>query len=111
MQECMERIGKDNFTNLRVMMMGLQSMRKLIHFHALDRCSHCYDQKEAFGKEAFSRIPYIECSKDGFNQQSGICKENNVPGYPTWQINGKLYPGEQALEELEDIVQAFATTK
>ncbi|CAB9515123.1 Vitamin K epoxide reductase family [Seminavis robusta] len=67
-------------------------------------CSHCYDQKEAFGKQAFSTIQYIECSKDGYNQQNGLCKEKNVPGYPTWEINGKLYPGEQAIEELEEIV-------
>jgi hypothetical protein len=59
----------------------------------------------AFGKEAFARIPYIECSKDGFDEQNGLCKEKNVPGYPTWEINGKFYPGEQALEELEEIVQ------
>ena len=70
-------------------------------------CGHCYDQKEAFGKEAFSKIPYIECSKDGYNQQNALCKEKNVPGYPTWEIQGKLYPGEQALEELEEIVQQF----
>jgi hypothetical protein len=69
------------------------------------RCSHCYDQKLAFGKEAFAKIPYIECSKDGIDEQNGLCKEKNVPGYPTWEINGKLYPGEQALEELEEIVQ------
>lgn len=69
-------------------------------------CSHCYDQKEAFGKEAFSKIAYVECSKDGYNQQNALCKEKNVPGYPTWSIAGNLYPGEQALEELEEIVQA-----
>lgn len=97
------------------------------------RCSHCYDQKEAFGKAAFSKIPYIECSKDGYNEQNAFCKESGtfslptaaiiptrknrlltahdhswrkgVPGYPTWSIKGKLYPGEQSLEELEEIVQ------
>lgn len=74
-------------------------------FYGAFWCSHCYDQKEAFGKKAFEKIPYIECSKDGLNQQSKLCKEKNVPGYPTWEISGKLYPGEQALEELEEIVQ------
>lgn len=67
-------------------------------------CSHCYDQKETFGKQAFSKIPYIECSKDGLNSQTKLCKSKDVPGYPTWEINGKLYPGEQELEELEEIV-------
>mmetsp|Transcript_29172 Transcript_29172/g.70408 ORF Transcript_29172/g.70408 Transcript_29172/m.70408 type:complete len:415 (-) Transcript_29172:59-1303(-) len=67
-------------------------------------CSHCYDQKETLGKEAFSKIPYIECSKDGINSQTSFCKSKDVPGFPTWEINGKLYPGEQSLEELEEVV-------
>lgn len=67
-------------------------------------CSHCYDQKETLGKQAFSKIPYIECSKDGLNSQASLCKSKEVPGYPTWEINGKLYPGEQSIEELEEVV-------
>jgi uncharacterized membrane protein len=67
-------------------------------------CSHCSDQKESFGKQAFGKIPYIECSKDGVNSQARLCKSKELPGYPTWEINGKLYPGEQELEELEEIV-------
>ena len=74
-------------------------------------CSHCYDQKQALGKEAFETyIKYIECSKDGRNSQTKLCKEKNVPGYPTWEINGQLYPGEQALDELEELVQTEMAT-
>jgi len=51
-------------------------------------CSHCYDQKLTLGKEAFSKITYVECSKDGYNQDYNLCKKKNVPGYPTWEING-----------------------
>jgi hypothetical protein len=68
-------------------------------------CSHCYDQKQAFGKEAFAKIVYLECSKDGVNSQNKLCKAREVPGYPTWEINGKLYPGEKELDELEDLVK------
>lgn len=67
-------------------------------------CSHCYDQKERLGKEAFAKIQYIECSKDGYNAQTNMCKDAKVPGYPTWSINGKIYPGEQELDELEEII-------
>ncbi|GKY92289.1 hypothetical protein MPSEU_000200000 [Mayamaea pseudoterrestris] len=67
-------------------------------------CSHCYDQKQTLGEQAMRKIPYVECSKEGFREQSKLCKEANVPGYPTWEIAGKLYPGEQSLEELEEIV-------
>ena len=68
-------------------------------------CSHCFDQKMALGKEAFSKVQYIECAKDGVNSQTAFCKEKDVPGYPTWEIGGKLFPGEQELEELEVIIQ------
>jgi len=68
-------------------------------------CSHCFDQKETLGKQAFGRIPYVECSKDGVNSQTKLCKAEQIPGYPTWQIQGQLYPGEQSLDELEELVQ------
>mmetsp|Transcript_7468 Transcript_7468/g.9718 ORF Transcript_7468/g.9718 Transcript_7468/m.9718 type:complete len:374 (-) Transcript_7468:69-1190(-) len=68
-------------------------------------CSHCYDQKERLGKEAMLKIPYIECSRDGLNSQNSFCKERGLPGYPTWEINGKLYPGEKELDELEEIIK------
>ena len=68
-------------------------------------CSHCFDQKEILGKQAFARIPYVECSKDGVNSQNKLCRAQQIPGYPTWEIQGTLYPGEQSLEELEELVQ------
>ena len=67
-------------------------------------CGHCFDQKQFLGKEAYTSYQYIECSKDGVDSQNKLCKERNVPGYPTWEINGKLYPGEQELDELQDII-------
>mmetsp|Transcript_25435 Transcript_25435/g.33211 ORF Transcript_25435/g.33211 Transcript_25435/m.33211 type:complete len:405 (+) Transcript_25435:76-1290(+) len=67
-------------------------------------CSHCYDQKQAFGKEAYKNIKYIECSKKGVNSETDKCQIRDVPGYPTWEINGELYPGERSLDMLEKIV-------
>jgi len=67
-------------------------------------CSHCYEQKQTLGKQAMAKIPYIECDKDGKNSQRGFCKEKKIPGYPTWEIAGTLHPGEQTLDELEQIV-------
>jgi hypothetical protein len=74
-------------------------------------CSHCFDQKQAFGKKAFSQIQYIECSREGMNSQTSLCKEMDVPGYPTWEIDGKLYPGERDLEELEEILKDIQIKK
>ncbi|KAG7358403.1 vitamin K epoxide reductase family protein [Nitzschia inconspicua] len=71
-------------------------------------CSHCYDQKQILGKQAFeSYVDYVECSKDGINSQTKLCKSKEVPGYPTWEIHGKLYPGQQELDELEELVQGL----
>ena len=73
-------------------------------FYGAYWCSHCYDQKQALGKQAMQRIPYVECSKEGLNAQVALCKEKNIPGYPTWEISGKLFPGEKALDEIQEIV-------
>lgn len=69
-------------------------------------CSHCADQKEAFGKEAFAKIQYVECASDGQNPQEGLCDDKNVRSVPTWEINGKMFSGQHTLEELEEFVQA-----
>ena len=31
-------------------------------------CSHCFDQKQDFGKEAMADFPYVECYPDGVHQ-------------------------------------------
>ena len=67
-------------------------------------CSHCYDQKQAFGLEAMQSLPYIECDREGYNNQRDMCKKRELPGYPTWEIGGELFPGEKSVEELREIV-------
>lgn len=73
-------------------------------FYGAFWCSHCYEQKQTMGSEAMAMIPYVECARDGENSQSKLCKEKEIPGYPTWEIKGKLYPGEQSIDELKKIV-------
>ena len=74
-------------------------------------CSHCYDQKQALGYEAMQSIPYIECDREGLNSKRDFCKEKDVPGYPTWEIGGKLFPGERSLEELREMVDEVMSSK
>lgn len=31
-------------------------------------CNHCYDQKQAFGKEAMKFFPYVECYPNGYKK-------------------------------------------
>jgi thiol-disulfide isomerase/thioredoxin len=60
-------------------------------------CGHCKRQKDMFGS-SFQYINYVECPR---NQQ--LCSEKGITGYPTWIIDGKLYPGEQSLERLSEL--------
>ena len=41
-------------------------------------CSHCYDQKQVFGQEAFEQLEYLECDKQGLNSQFDLCKVKKV---------------------------------
>ena len=70
-------------------------------------CSHCNNQKQALGKEAVHKFVYVECDKEGADSQFDLCKANKVPGYPTWQIQGKLYPGEKTLDELQVLLDGI----
>lgn len=91
-------------------------------------CSHCFSQKQEFGKEAFSSIPYIECDKEGKNSQYSMCRAKKVricvlislhfflshfsfqiPGYPTWEIAGQYFPGEKTLAELSQLLTKLPT--
>ena len=66
-------------------------------------CPHCYDQKQLFGKEAFSKVDYVECIPDGKNPRTQLCQEAGIQSFPTWEINGKQYPGTQTLQELAQL--------
>ncbi|MEG4190960.1 vitamin K epoxide reductase family protein [Microcoleus sp. Pol17_C1] len=66
-------------------------------------CDHCQMQKESFGKEAARIINYIECNPQGKNARRDLCEAAKIQGTPTWEINGKFYPGQKSLQELADL--------
>ena len=66
-------------------------------------CPHCYEQKQLFGKEAFSEIDYVECDPQGENPQRDTCMAAGIQSYPTWEINGELYPGTKTPQELAEL--------
>lgn len=71
-------------------------------FYGTFWCSHCQNQKELFGKSA-KRLPYVECSTPDGKNQSGICKDKNIDGYPTWEFNdGSRLSGELSLARLAE---------
>ena len=63
-------------------------------------CPHCHNQKQRFGKEAVKHLEVIECDRGGVNPQTQLCRAKRVRAYPTWEINGKFYPGNQSLDNL-----------
>lgn len=66
-------------------------------------CPHCYEQKQLFGKEAFAEIDYLECAAEGKNPQVEACSAAGIKSFPTWEIDGKLYPGVKTLAELAEL--------
>lgn len=66
-------------------------------------CPHCYEQKQLFGQEAMKLIQDIECNSKGFEAQPKLCEAAGIRGVPTWEIDGKLYPGVQPLERIAEL--------
>jgi len=66
-------------------------------------CPHCHEQKQLFGKEAYSQTNHIECADGGENSRKDLCQTANISSFPTWEINGKSYEGVKSLEELAQL--------
>ena len=60
-------------------------------------CSHCKDQKKAFG-DSFRKINFVDCDRN-----PDACNDAGVEGYPTWKINGENYGGAQPLDRLASL--------
>lgn len=77
-------------------------------------CSHCFDQKQAFGKEAMAFFPYVECYPDGFRKSVELAPAcaavDGLKGFPTWVIGGRTLEGEQSFETLAAEVARVETT-
>lgn len=68
-------------------------------------CSHCYEQKNTFGKEAMKSFPYVECFPEGWRKGASVikaCSDAEVRAFPTWKINGQTIEGEMTLEAIEE---------
>jgi uncharacterized membrane protein len=68
-------------------------------------CSHCYEQKQLFGKQAWSKVTYVECSPGALKNkpQPEVCQQVGIKGFPTWSIDGKLDPGVKKLAKLAEL--------
>ena len=63
-------------------------------------CPHCHDQKQLFGKKAVNELTVVECAQDGKDNQYKLCKEKQIEGFPSWEINGEIYSGVKDLNDL-----------
>lgn len=52
-------------------------------FYGAFWCPHCKKQKELFGS-AEKILPYVECSTPNGKEQTQVCKDKGITGYPTW---------------------------
>ncbi|MBU0615429.1 MAG: hypothetical protein KJ601_05020 [Nanoarchaeota archaeon] len=60
-------------------------------------CGHCQNQKSMFG-DSVKEINFVDCEDN-----SALCSENGIRGYPTWKIDGRMYEGEQQLSTLKQV--------
>lgn len=51
-------------------------------------CSHCQNQKKAFG-DSFKYVTYIECADPNSQGQLEVCTKAGITGYPTWEFSEK----------------------
>jgi len=64
-------------------------------FYGAFWCSHCQAQKTLF-EAAAPALPYVECSTPDQSNQTQVCKDKGITGYPTWifadgtQLSGEL---------------------
>ena len=66
-------------------------------------CPNCLKQSELFGKQAYKELNVVECARDGINSQTQLCIDKKIKGFPTWEINGKLFLGVLSLKELSKL--------
>ena len=74
-------------------------------FYGAFWCSHCQNQKLAFGKSV-KLVPYTECSTSDSKGQLQVCKDKKIEGYPTWEFaDGSRLSGEVSLQQLAEKTQ------
>jgi glutaredoxin len=105
-----KRLVLDNPSTPQAVTLALALKKANAKVYTAYWCPHCHEQGELFGKEAFAIVAPVECAKDGKNSQVELCKATAKKvgedfGFPTWEINGKFYPGVQPLDRLAEMVK------
>lgn len=56
-------------------------------FYGAFWCPHCMEQKQLFGRKSSKLLPYVECSTPDAKEQTQICIDEKITGYPTWRFS------------------------
>lgn len=65
-------------------------------------CSYCDAQRQFFGKQAWAKVPYVECDAAGAGGQLGKCEAAGIRSFPEWALpGGRHLSGLLTLESLE----------
>ncbi len=63
-------------------------------------CPHCQATKKLFGTSS-KLLPYVECSTADGKNQTPICIEKKIEGYPTWVFpDGSKQSGEMSIADI-----------
>ena len=64
----------------RALVLGRELSRLDAKMYGAFWCPHCTDHKDALGKQVFDSgdMTYIECSKDGVNSQTKLCRQKKL---------------------------------
>ena len=68
-------------------------------FYGASWCPHCQNQKKLLNES--KNLPYVECATPDGKDQTKICTDNKIEGYPTWVFaDGSRQSGELSLNTL-----------
>ncbi len=71
-----------------------------VKVYGSETCPFTRLQRQLFGEVGFKQLNYVECSPKSQQAQLGLCQAIHLQQTPTWEINGRLYQGVRALDQL-----------
>ena len=107
-------VNSSHLNNQKELVVTSESTKEIIEFakylkdngvvkYSAYWCPNCLNQSELFGKQAYMELNVVECARDGKNSQTQLCIDKEIKGFPTWEINGKLFLGVLSLDELSKL--------
>jgi len=68
-------------------------------------CRFCDLQRQLFGREAWNKVPYVECDERSAGARPALCDSVGIKGFPEWVLpDGRHVGGILSLERLESLM-------